>query len=212
MDRLNIDILDYLPDIIKDVTEYQEIANAENPTINSLWENHRKTFNNQFINTLDEQGCARWEKMLDITPKGTATVEDRRLAILARINVSLPYTYRQLENFLKNICGNGYTINLDSAHYKLTVLLNLNRKNQFDEVENLLAKVIPANIMFDVMLQYNKYKAIKPYEYSVLINYTCYEIRTSDEFSGEYATYGEIESYEYYYLENYTFKDIELKI
>ena len=29
MDRLNIDILDYLPDIIKDVTEYQEIANAE---------------------------------------------------------------------------------------------------------------------------------------------------------------------------------------
>lgn len=212
MDRLNIDILDYLPDIIKDVTEYQEIANAENPTINSLWENHRKTFNNQFINTLDEQGCARWEKMLDITPKGTATVEDRRLAILARINVSLPYTYRQLENFLKNICGNGYTINLDSAHYKLTVLLNLNRKNQFDEVENLLAKVIPANIMFDVMLQYNKYKAIKPYEYSILINYTCYEIRTSDEFSGEHASYGEIESYEYYYLENYTFKDIELKI
>lgn len=212
MDRLNIDILDYLPDIIKDVTEYQEIANAENPTINSLWENHRKTFNNQFINTLDEQGCARWEKMLDITPKGTATVEDRRLAILARINVSLPYTYRQLENFLKNICGNGYTINLDSAHYKLTVLLNLNRKNQFDEVENLLAKVIPANIMFDVMLQYNKYKAIKPYEYSVLINYTCYEIRTSDEFSGEHASYGEIESYEYYYLEDYTFKDIELKI
>lgn len=212
MDRLNIDILDYLPDIIKDVTEYQEIANAENPTINSLWENHRKTFNNQFIDTLDEDGCERWEKMLNITPKGTATVEDRRLAILARINVSLPYTYRQLENFLKNICGNDYTINLDSAHYKLTVLLNLNRKNQFDEVENLLAKVIPANIMFDVMLQYNKYKAIKPYEYSVLINYTCYEIRTSDEFSGEYATYGEIESYEYYYLENYTFKDIELKI
>ena len=56
MDRLNIDILDYLPDVIKDVTEYQEIANAENPTINTLWENHRKTFNNQFINTLDEQG------------------------------------------------------------------------------------------------------------------------------------------------------------
>ena len=82
MNRDNIDILDYLPDIIKDVTEYQEIANAENPTINTLWENHRKTFNNQFINTLDEQGCARWEKMLDITPKGTATVEDRRLILI----------------------------------------------------------------------------------------------------------------------------------
>ena len=207
-----VDILDYLPKVVKTIKEFEVLGNAENPEINNLWLDNQIVLNNQFINTLDEQGCARWEKMLDITPKGTATVEDRQLAILARINASLPYTYRQLENFLKNICGNGYTINLDSAHYKLTVLLNLNRKNQFDEVENLLAKVIPANIMFDVMLKYNKYKAIKPYEYSVLINYTCYEIRTSDEFSGEHASYGEIESYEYYYLENYTFKDIELKI
>ena len=153
MNRDNIDILDYLPDVIKDVTEYQEIANAENPSINSLWENHRKTFNNQFINTLDEQGCTRWEKMLDITPKGTATVEDRRLAILARINASLPYTYRQLENFLRNICADDYTMTLDNENYTLTVLLSLSRQNQFDEVSNLLAKVIPANLICNVSLK-----------------------------------------------------------
>lgn len=182
MNRDNIDILDYLPDIIKDVTEYKEIANAENPTINTLWENHRKTFNNQFINTLDEQGCARWEKMLDITPKGTATVEDRRLAILARINASLPYTYRQLENFLRNICNNDYTLALDNANYKLTVLLNLSRRNQFDEVSNLLARVIPANIVFEVGLKYNQYKTIRPYKYELLSDYTFHEIRAEIEF------------------------------
>lgn len=209
MDRLNIDILDYLPDVIKDVTEYQEIANAENPTINTLWENHRKTFNNQFINTLDEQGCARWEKMLDITPKGTATVEDRRLAILARINASLPYTYRQLENFLRNICDDDYTMTLDHTNYTLTVLLNLSRQNQFDEVSNLLTRVIPANLICNVSLKYNKYKSIKPYQYSLLINYTCYEIRTNEDFSDEHSSYSEIESYYYGTLENYTFKDIE---
>lgn len=209
MNRDNIDILDYLPDVIKDVTEYQEIANAENPTINTLWENHRKTFNNQFINTLDEQGCARWEKMLDITPKGTATVEDRRLAILARINASLPYTYRQLENFLRNICDDDYTMTLDNANYILTVLLNLSRQNQFDEVSNLLARVIPANLICNVSLKYNQYKSIKPYRYSLLINYTCHEIRTNEDFSDEHSSYSEIESYDYGALENYTFKDIE---
>lgn len=177
-----IDIIDYLPDIIKDVTEYQEIANAENPTINTLWENHRKTFNNQFINTLDEQGCARWEKMLNITPKGTATVEDRRLAILARINTSLPYTYRQLENLLRNICADDYTLTLDNANYKLTVLLNLSRQNQFDEVTHLLSRVIPANIVFEVGLKYNQYKTIRPYKYELLSDYTFHEIRAEIEF------------------------------
>ena len=85
--------------------------------------------------------------MLDITPKGTATVEDRRLAILARINASLPYTYRQLENFLRNICADDYTMTLDNENYTLTVLLSLSRQNQFDEVSNLLARVIPANLI-----------------------------------------------------------------
>ena len=147
--------------------------------------------------------------MLDITPKGTATVEDRRLAILARINASLPYTYRQLENFLRNICDDDYTMTLDNANYTLTVLLNLSRQNQFDEVSNLLARVIPANLICNVSLKYNKYKSIKPYQYSLLINYTCYEIRTNEDFSDEHSSYGEIESYNYGTLENYTFKDIE---
>ena len=212
MDRLNIDILDYLPDVIKDVTEYQEIANAENPTINSLWENHRKTFNNQFINTLDEQGCTRWEKMLDITPKGTATVEDRRLAILARINTSLPYTYRQLENFLRNICADDYTMTLDNENYTLTVLLSLSRQNQFDEVSNLLAKVIPANLIFNVSLKYNQYKIIKPYRYRLLVNYTCHEIRVEENFADDVNEYLELESYSYVSLEDYTLKDIAITL
>ena len=210
MDRLNIDILDYLPDVIKDVTEYQEIANAENPSINSLWENHRKTFNNQFINTLDEQGCTRFEKMLDITPKGTATVEDRRLAILARINASLPYTYRQLENFLRNICDDDYTMTLDHTNYTLTVLLSLSRQNQFDEVSNLLAKVIPANLICNVGLKYNQYKIIKPYRYRLLVNYTCYEIRVEENFADDVNEYLELESYSYASLEDFTFRDISI--
>ena len=210
MNRDNIDILDYLPDVIKDVTEYQEIANAENPTINTLWENHRKTFNNQFINTLDEQGCARWEKMLDITPKGTATVEDRRLAILARINTSLPYTYRQLENFLRNICADDYTMTLDNENYTLTVLLSLSRQNQFDEVSNLLAKVIPANLIFNVSLKYNQYKIIKPYRYRLLVNYTCHEIRVEENFADDVNEYLELESYSYASLEDFTFRDIAI--
>lgn len=201
-----VDVLDYLPKVVKTIKEFEVLGDAENPEINNLWLDNQIVLNNQFINTLDEQGCARWEKMLDITPKGTATIEDRRLAILARINASLPYTYRQLENFLRNICADDYTMTLDNANYTLTVLLSLSRQNQFDEVSNLLARVIPANLICNVSLKYNQYKIIKPYKYSLLINYTCHEIRIEENFFiNEYLN---LESYDYGSLEDFTFSDI----
>ena len=201
-----VDVLDYLPKVVRTIKEFEVLGDAENPEINNLWLDNQIVLNNQFINTLDEQGCARWEKMLDITPKGTATVEDRRLAILARINASLPYTYRQLENFLRNICDDDYTMTLDNENYTLTVLLSLSRQNQFDEVSNLLTRVIPANLICNVSLKYNQYKIIKPYKYSLLINFTCYEIRIEENFFiNEYLN---LESYDYGSLEDYTFSDI----
>ena len=172
MNRDNIDILDYLPDIIKDVTEYQEIANAENPSINSLWGNHRKAFNNQFINTLDEQGCARWGKMLDITPKGTATIEDRRLAILARINTSLPYTYRQLENFLRNICADDYTMTLDNENYTLTVLIIKPYRYRLLVNYTCYEIRVEENFSDDV----NEYLELESYSYASLEDYTLKDI------------------------------------
>lgn len=204
-----VDVLDYLPKVVRTIKEFEVLGNAENPEINNLWLNNQLVLNNQFVATLDEAGCERWEKMLNISPKESSTLEDRRLTILARINASLPYTYRQLENFLRNICDDDYTMTLDNANYTLTVLLNLSRQNQFDEVSNLLTRVIPANLICNVSLKYNKYKSIKPYRYSLLINYTCHEIRTNEDFSDEHSSYGEIESYDYGALENYTFKDIE---
>lgn len=205
-----VDVLDYLPKVVRTIKEFEVLGDAENPEINNLWLDNQIVLNNQFINTLDEQGCARWEKMLDITPKGTATVEDRRLAILARINASLPYTYRQLENFLRNICADDYTMTLDNENYTLTVLLSLSRQNQFDEVSNLLARVIPANLICNVSLKYNQYKIIKPYRYRLLVNYTCHEIRVEENFADDVNEYLELESYSYASLEDFTFRDIAI--
>ena len=205
-----VDVLDYLPKVVKTIKEFEVLGDAENPEINNLWLDNQIVLNNQFINTLDEQGCARWEKMLDITPKGTATIEDRRLAILARINASLPYTYRQLENFLRNICADDYTMTLDNENYTLTVLLSLSRQNQFDEVSNLLARVIPANLICNVSLKYNQYKIIKPYRYRLLVNYTCHEIRVEENFADDVNEYLELESYSYTSLEDFTFRDIAI--
>ncbi len=39
-------------------------------------------WNNNFIESLDEQGCEHWERMLGISNKDTYTLEERRLKIL----------------------------------------------------------------------------------------------------------------------------------
>lgn len=182
--RENINILDYLPDVIKEIKEFDAIATAENPEINNLWQNHQKVFDNQFISTLDADGCTRWEKMLGLTSSTTQTLETRRLQILTKINTSLPYTIRQLENILTGICGNDYEINLDNTNYTLDIFLNLSVRNQFNYVYEMLKKIVPANLVLTVSLKYNKYMQIRPYTYSVLINYTCYQIRTEDNLHG----------------------------
>lgn len=205
-----VDVLDYLPKVVRTIKEFEVLGNAENPEINNLWLNNQLVLNNQFVATLDEDGCERWEKMLNISPKESSTLEDRRLAILARINASLPYTYRQLENFLRNICDDDYTMTLDNANYTLTVLLNLSRQNQFDEVSNLLTRVIPANLICNVSLKYNQYKIIKPYRYRLLVNYTCREIRVEENFADDVNEYLELESYSYASLEDFTFRDIAI--
>lgn len=177
MERENIDIKDYWPLVIKRILEFEKIADAENPEINNLWAAHKGVLDNQFIKTLTEEGCKRWESILNIVPMGTDTLEDRRFRILARINADLPFTFRQLENMLHALCGDDYTCELINNDYKLVIRLALSVRRQYDEVSSLLKKVVPANLLIDLDLIYNQYLTLEPFIYEDLEPYTHEELR-----------------------------------
>ena len=178
MMQRNVDILDYLPPVIADTTEFQNIANAENPTINNLWAAHDTVMDNQFISTLNENGCKRWEKILNIIPMGTDTLEDRRFRILAYINADIPYTYRQLESMIENLCGaDGYKMVLKNNEYKLIVRIAISVSKQFSEVQKLLKRVVPANLLIDLELLYNQYKNYEGKTHGELAVYTHQQLR-----------------------------------
>ena len=102
---------------------------------------------------MDADACSRWENILNITALGTDTLADRRFRILARINDDIPYTYKQLEIMIANLCGSdGYSLELQNATYTLTVLIALAAQKQFNEVEKLLKRVVPANIIIAIIL------------------------------------------------------------
>ena len=177
LERENIDIKDYWPLVIKRILEFEKIADAENPEINNLWAAHKDVLDNQFIKTLTEEGCKRWENILNIVPMGTDTLDDRRFRILARINADLPFTFRQLENMLYALCGDDYTCELINSEYKLVIRLALSIKRQYDEVSSLLKKVVPANLVIDLDLLWNQYLSLEPFTYEGLEIYTHQELR-----------------------------------
>lgn len=172
------DILNYLPPLIAKTDEFEAIGAAENEQINNLWATHKEIFDNQFISTLDENGCNRWEKILNITPMGTDTIEDRRFRIAARINADIPYTYKQLENMIASLCDNDYTMQLQNADYKLIVRIALSAQRQYSEVEKLLKRVLPANLLVDLSLLYNQYQALTSKTHAQLNAYTHEQLRS----------------------------------
>lgn len=173
----DVDILNYYPNVITEIEEFQHLANAVNPELNKLWAKYKNIFDNQFISTLDESGCLRWEKLLKITAMGTDTLKDRRFRILARLNENIPYTYRKLENMLTTLCGNDYTMQLQSNEYRLIVRIALSVQKQFNEVKKLLTKFVPVNIIIDLDLLYNQYKNLADKTHGELKIYTHQQLK-----------------------------------
>ena len=151
-----IDIRQYQPDLMKDVLEFKALADAENPELQKQYGDIGVVFDNQFVDTLTEYGCKRWEKGLGITPKASDTLEDRRFRIKTRMNDDLPYTMRTLGQMLDALCGAGnYEKTLYHLEYRLKVLLELTAKKQFDEAKDMLSRILPANMILELGLRYN---------------------------------------------------------
>ena len=169
---------DYLPLFFRQIREFDKLSDAEQPEFDTLEVNLKAAENNQFIRTLDANGCARWESMLGITPLDTATIEDRRFAILTMYQEELPYTWRSLINRLNVMLGSSnYLMTENREAWTLTVKVLLTRKHQINEVIKMLEEIVPCNIIISVILMYNTNAILANYTHGQLADYTHYELR-----------------------------------
>lgn len=177
MDR-EINILNYLPAILKEVKELKALSVCENPELVLLWDALENALNDQFVNDATEYGVSRLESILKIVSKGTDTLNDRKFRILTRLNEKLPYTVRTLQNQLSSLCGeNGFTLEVNHAAYTLKVRVELTAKSNFNDVEALLDRVAPANMIIDLSLLYNQHLTLDGFTHSQLSAYTHDQLR-----------------------------------
>ena len=171
-------LTDYLPSFLQEYRELNAIMEAEQPEINGLWDSAEQTLANQFVSIATENGVKRWESMLGISPKGTDTVDERKFRILTKVNHELPYSLRKLEHALINLCGiDGFHIEVFTSEHHVEVKLALGNHNNYSEVEDILNKMIPANMTRHIELMYNTHTILSQMTHAQLSAYTHERLR-----------------------------------
>ncbi len=139
----------YFPDVLHDIEEYKEIANAENFELQAAWILMDDLIDDQFIETATERGIARREKLLNIVPSKVDSLDDRRLRVLLKWNDRLPYTYKVLKNKLDQIFGDNYKMERFASERILKIEVNSFNWNVFSLVTDEIRKMIPANMVLE---------------------------------------------------------------
>ena len=170
-------LIDYLPIYVQSFAEMKAIMEAEQVSIEGAWASVEDVMNDQFVTQTTENGVKRWESILGIVPKANFTLDERKFFILARLNEQLPYTKESLETALASLCGaDGYTLKIDSDKYEMVVKLAIDNENNISAVVDLLDKMIPANIVKNVML-FNTNLILADFMHEQLAQYTHKQIR-----------------------------------
>lgn len=139
-------IIEYFPHVLRGYREFKGIADGQQWLFALLWASMERVFMNQFIETADEVGIGRWEKILKITPKGTDTLEERRFRVKSRVNqAQLPYTHRVFQIYLASV-SDDYETSIDYDAYTLFIRITLDGYRQRDDLAAILRVMIPANI------------------------------------------------------------------
>ncbi len=169
---------DYLPPVLLKTYEFPLLCKTEQPEFDRLNAAATAVLDAQFVTTAGERGIARYEKIFKITPMDTDTLDERRFRVLARINAQLPFSVRRLRQQLETLCGaDGYKLEVNGGVYTLTVKVALTAKRNQQAVEELLADIVPANMVCTTSLLYNTWEQIKKLTWGELKKLTWREIK-----------------------------------
>lgn len=176
MDRV---LINYLPPVVQAMREMKAIMDGQQDGLSTLWNAVQSVFDDQFVEDATENGIKRWEKILSITPKGSETLDTRRFRIKTRLNEQLPFTIPVLNQQLSTLCGaEGYSVEMEKGTYILYVKVALVAKSNLDDVDTLLKRIVPAEIVIDLTLKYNTHEVLAGFTHAELSAYTHEQLRS----------------------------------
>lgn len=183
-----INLINYLPEFLREIREYKALTMTENGEINSLWKGVEEAFDNQTVDTANDYGISRLEKIMNINSTST-DINERKTEIKTRLGQKLPYTEYTLRNTLDEFCQSriskdqeyleGYDLQILLVEHTVKVLISLWNKNKRSLIETMIRQMCPANMLCLVDLKYNTYGSLQKLEltYEQLSKLTYRQIR-----------------------------------
>ena len=124
--RDNVQIIKYWIKELRRVAEFKEIAKTEDIEFLRLYGETDRALKNLFIETADEYGVKRLEKVAGIYPDSEDTLEQRKARLYVYWNDKEPYTEGELRNRLESLCGAGnYEIDSDYRNFLIRIITNV---------------------------------------------------------------------------------------
>lgn len=169
---------DYLPPILLKTYEFPLLCETEQVEFDRLAAAADAVLDAQFLSTAGEYAIQRYEKIFGVVPQDTDTIDERRFKVLTRINTQLPFSVRRLRQQLATLCGeDGYKLEVGGGKYTLSVKVALTAKRNQQAVEELLADIVPANMVCTTSLLYNQHADLTRFTHAQLALLTHFEIR-----------------------------------
>lgn len=145
--KRQVDIIQYLPEFIREYNEIKRLTNAENPEFQFAVNTAENIKNNMFIEDCDEKGIERFEKLTGIIPDPLDSLDVRKKRVMTHWNDITPYTLKVLINRLNALYGTGnFKLSLDADKYFLSLVVCLDLLEQTKVLEDMLDNMLPANI------------------------------------------------------------------
>lgn len=171
-----IDLNTYLPKALKDVAEFKAIADVETEQTKDIWTACETAMDDQFLDTANVSGVERREKMLGIVPYATDTLADRKFRLASYYSTDVPYTRPKLVEMLVTLCGtNGFVLTYGTHSVDVKVALGVAK--QADVVKELLERILPANMVFNVGLLYATWGSLNLKTWSELSSKTWQQVK-----------------------------------
>ena len=156
----DIDIKNYVPPFLLKYEELNQIYETENPEFKALNVGADNLLDNQFINSTNEKGIARYEALLGINGMQGYSLEERQIKVYTAWIDDIPYTFNTLKERIERLCGKGnFTLVVNNEANKVIITTHLEYQLQSEELERILDIILPANMVllitnsFDNVLQ-----------------------------------------------------------
>lgn len=174
----------YLPVVLRDIKEYEELSNAETPFLAELEQKTEQIVEDSFLSTMSPSRLEEWENALGIIPT-TESVEQRRSVVLSRFRGTGKLNKTLIQAMVKAFTGGGATITFADGILQVSVTPPSSTFQDFsvDKLTEELLKRKPAHLLLNVELAYINWGLIKD-------NLTSWE-----DLSASFSTWNDVFTY-----------------